>query len=316
MNAGQEYKVVTEYYQAGGGALIYQGIKKAVLNSPPSAFKSESITVAKKADLVILAVGFNPQTEGEAYDRSFELPYQQSQFIKDITAEHNNVIVVLNAGGNVDMKPWIDDINALIMAWYPGQEGNQAIAEIIFGETNPSGKLPASFEVNIEDNPSYQHYFDNDNDKAVFYGEGLFMGYRYWDTAKIKPRYAFGYGLSYTQFSFEKLTADQQRYNANEKVNINVTVKNTGELAGAEVIQVYVHDKKSRLVRPEKELKAFAKVWLEKGEQKIITLSLDKAAFSYYDDESHQWLLEPGQFTILVGNASDNILLQEQIFIE
>jgi beta-glucosidase len=316
MNAGQEYKVVTEYYQAGGGALIYQGIKKAVLNSPPSAFKSESITVAKKADLVILAVGFNPQTEGEAYDRSFELPYQQSQFIKDITAEHNNVIVVLNAGGNVDMKPWIDDINALIMAWYPGQEGNQAIAEIIFGETNPSGKLPASFEVNIEDNPSYQHYFDNDNDKAVFYGEGLFMGYRYWDTAKIKPRYAFGYGLSYTQFSFEKLTADQQRYNANEKVNINVTVKNTGELAGAEVIQVYVHDKKSRLVRPEKELKAFAKVWLEKGEQKIITLSLDKAAFSYYDDESHQWLLEPGQFTILVGNASDNILLQKQIFIE
>jgi beta-glucosidase len=142
------------------------------------------------------------------------------------------------------------------------------------------------------------------------------MGYRYWDTAKIKPRYAFGYGLSYTQFSFEKLTSNQQRYNANEKVNINVTVKNTGELAGAEVIQLYVHDKKSRLVRPEKELKAFAKVWLEKGEQKTITLSLDKGAFSYYDDESHQWLLEPGQFTILVGNASDNILLQEQIFIE
>ena len=316
MNAGQEYKVVTEYYQAGGGALIYQGIKKAVLNSPPSAFKSESITVAKKADLVILAVGFNPQTEGEAYDRSFELPYQQSQFIKDISAEHDNVIVVLNAGGNVDMKPWIDDINALIMAWYPGQEGNQAIAEIIFGETNPSGKLPASFEVNIEDNPSYHHYFDNDNDKAVFYGEGLFMGYRYWDTAKIKPRYAFGYGLSYTQFSFEKLTANQQRYTPNDKVNINVTVKNTGELAGAEVIQVYVHDKKSRLVRPEKELKAFAKVWLEKGEQKTVTLSLDKNAFSYYDDESHQWLLESGQFIILVGNASNNILLQEKIYIE
>ena len=316
MNAGQEYKVVTEYYQAGGGALIYQGIQKAVLNSPPSTFKSAAITVAKKADLVVLAVGFNPQTEGESYDRSFELPYQQSQFIKDITAEHENVIVVLNAGGNVDMKPWVDDINALIMAWYPGQEGNQAIAEIIFGKTNPSGKLPASFEVNIEDNPSYQHYFDKDNDKVVFYGEGLFMGYRYWDTAKIKPRYAFGYGLSYTQFSFDKLTTNQQQYTANETVNINVTVKNTGQLAGAEVIQVYVHDKKSRLVRPEKELKGFAKVWLKKGEQKTVTLSLDKSAFSYYDDVSHQWLLEPGQFTLLVGNASDNILLRKSISID
>jgi beta-glucosidase len=142
------------------------------------------------------------------------------------------------------------------------------------------------------------------------------MGYRYWDTAKIKPRYAFGYGLSYTQFSFNKLTTNQQRFTANETVNIGVTVKNTGELAGAEVIQVYVHDKKSRLVRPEKELKAFAKVWLEKGEQKTVTLSLDRDAFSYYDDETNQWVLEPGQFTILVGNASDNILLRESISID
>jgi beta-glucosidase len=146
------------------------------------------------------------------------------------------------------------------------------------------------------------------------------MGYRYWDTAKIKPRYAFGYGLSYTQFSFDKLTTNQQRFTVNDTtndtVNINVTVKNTGELAGAEVIQVYVHDKNSRLIRPEKELKAFSKVWLEKGEQKTVTLSLDKDAFSYYDDETHQWVLEPGEFTILVGNASDNILLKALIYVE
>ncbi len=176
MNGGQEYKFVTEYYQAGGGGMISQGIKKALLDTPPNEFKGQAIATAKKADLVILSVGYNMKKEGESADRSFELPYQQNQFIKDIAAASKNVIVVLNSGGNVDMSPWIDEVDGLLMAWYPGQEGNIAISDIIFGKSNPSGKLPASFEYRLEDNPTYNHYFDEDGDKAVFYGEGLFMG--------------------------------------------------------------------------------------------------------------------------------------------
>lgn len=315
MNAKQEYKVVTEYYNDGAGAVIYQGIKEVTMETPPTEMDDLAIKAAKSADAVIMAVGFDPATEGESFDRSFKLPYGQADLIKNISAVNSNVVVVLNAGGNVEMSNWIDGVRALLMAWYPGQEGNQAVSEILFGKISPSGKLPVSFEKNIEENPSFPHYFDHDKNFAVTYGEGLFMGYRYWDQASTKPRYPFGYGLSYTNFSLEKAKTDKPSYKKNEKVRVQLQVKNTGKMDGAEVVQVYVKDVKSSLKRPEKELKGFEKVWLKKGEAKTVTIELKPDAFSFYNPAAGGWVTEEGEFEILIGNSSQNISQKVKVSI-
>lgn len=306
LNAGQEYKVVVEYYQDGGGALIYQGIKRIQMATPPAQIAGEAIAAAREADVVIMAVGFDARTEGESYDRTFELPYQQGQLIRDVAKVNNNVIVVLNAGGNVAM-PWLPEVEALLMAWYPGGEGNVAAAEILFGDISPSGKLPASFEYALEDNPAFEHYFDPDGDLRVFYGEGLFMGYRYWDQAEQKPRFPFGYGLSYTTFNYSNAKADRTRYQPGDTVAVTVDIKNAGRVPGAEVVQLYVHDKQAAVKRPHKELKQFAKVHLQPGEQQTVTLTLDENAFTYYDVQSKSWVLEEGDFELLIGSSSQDV---------
>ena len=307
MNAGQEYKVVTEFYQDGGGALIYQGIKKVELAVMPDAYQGNAIAAAKQADLVIMAVGFGPGTEGEAFDRTFEMPYHQNKLIQDVAAVNKNIVVVLNAGGNVDMTPWIDQVKAVLMAWYPGQEGALASAEILFGKTNPSGKLPASFEYQMEDNPTFNHYFDPDNDKRVFYGEGIFMGYRYWDQTPKSPRFPFGFGLSYTTFKYSNFRVARNEYREGEAITAEVIITNTGKVAGSEAVQLYVADKKSKLPRPVKELRAFDKVHLESGESKVVAFTLERDAFTYYDSKVHDWVLEPGEFELIIAASSEDI---------
>jgi beta-glucosidase len=303
LEAGKEYKVTLEYYENGGSAQITFAYYQDALDF------SQAIAAAKNADAVIFSIGFNSGTEGEGADRTFGLPEYQDSLIKTVAKVNANGIVVLNAGGNVDMQKWLSSVKGLVHAWFPGQEGGTAVAEILFGKTNPSGKLPASFENRWEDNPTFNSYYDDDKDKRVQYKEGLNIGYRYYDRSKVQPLFPFGFGLSYTNFSYSGL---QLSTNGNT-ATVTFTVKNTGKTDGADVAQVYVHQQKSALARPEKELKGFQKVFLKAGESKTITIKLNADAFEYYNDQLGRWVLEPGRFDILVGNSSKNILLKNTI---
>lgn len=303
LEAGKEYSIKLEYYESAGTAQITFAYYQELLDF------SEAVHAASKADIVILSVGFNAQTEGEGFDRSFELTDHQDSLINIISKANPNIVVVLNAGGNVYMEKWLPSVKALVHAWYPGQEGGTAVAEILFGKTNPSGKLPASFERKWRDNPTFHNYYDDNNDKRVRYKEDFNLGYRYYDNSSVKPLFPFGFGLSYTTFKYSNLKVTT----SGKTATVTFTVKNTGKVDGADVAQVYVHQQHSTLPRPEKELKGFQKVFLHAGESKTVSIILNEGAFQYYNDQLNQWVLEPGKFDVLAGNSAQNILLKGTI---
>jgi beta-glucosidase len=259
---------------------------------------------------VVICVGFDPKTEGEGSDRTFELPGGQDELIRQISSVNKNVIVVLTAGGNVDMTQWVDRIPVILHAWYPGQEGGTALAQILFGDYSPSGKLPVSFERRWEDNATFHSYYPENGQTHVKYSEGVFLGYRHFDRSPIKPLFAFGYGLSYTTYKYSGLSVTPAEGDLHEPVTVSFDLENTGQREGAEVAELYVGDAHASVPRPVKELKGFAKVNLKPGEKKRVTLTLDRRAFSFYDVKKSDWNAEPGEFTILVGGSSDNIHLQ------
>jgi beta-glucosidase len=305
---GKEYKIEVEYYQSGGDAVIRLAANKREEKiENPETYLATAIETAKKAELGILCVGFNGDTESEGSDRSFEMPYNQNELIKKVLAVNPNTIIVLYAGGNVDMNPWIDQTKGIIHAWYPGQEGAIALAEIIFGITNPSGKLPVSFETKLEDNPTFKSYWDVDKDLKVEFTEGIFVGYRHYDKSTVKPRFPFGYGLSYTTFEYGNLKVQSDKIKSGKSLKFSIDITNTGKVDGAEAAQVYVSDLESSLPRPIKELKAFDKVFLKKGETKTVEFTLDKDAFSFYNSAKHDWVIEKGAFKILIGSSSVDI---------
>ncbi|MBC7508990.1 MAG: glycoside hydrolase family 3 C-terminal domain-containing protein [Ferruginibacter sp.] len=313
LEAHKEYKIELEYYQGSGRALLQFSAALAVTKELTDAdYRTQAIEAAKNADLVVFAVGFDPNTESEGFDRTFDLPYNQNELIKACAAVNANNVMVLFSGGNVNMNPWIDATKGLIHAWYPGQEGALAVAEILFGITNPSGKLPVSFEKNAEDNPTYNNYKDDDKDGKVFYKEGIFMGYRFYDKAEIKPRFPFGFGLSYTTFAYSDLIIKKTSIN---KYNVSVTIKNTGKKEGAEAVQLYVGQTNCSVPRPQKELKDFAKINLQPGETKIIKMQLDENAFHFFHPEKRKWMIDPGEFTIYIGASSEDIRLNEKIIL-
>ena len=298
------HKVVLEYYrnEGRGGADIKIGIanRSAIIDSDAKA-------LAAKADAVVLAVGFDPDTETESADRTFRLPPGQEELIKQIAAENKNIIVVVTSGGGVDMSGWLAKVPALIQAWYPGQEGGTALAQIVAGEINPSGRLPVSFERAEADNPSFADYYPLPNSKKIEYKEGIFMGYRGYEKTGKKPLFPFGFGLSYTTFAYRDLKVvpgPAGTYTA------SFTVTNTGKRAGAEVAQVYVGPRNPAVPRPSKELKGFSKVELKPGESKQVSVSLNPRSFSYYDVKSHQWKADAGTYDILVGRNVEQIELK------
>lgn len=305
LEGGHAYKIRLEYYDSVSTAIMGFGVTRA-----EEYVGRETKPLAGKADAVIICVGFDPKTEGEGFDRTFQLPGGQDELIRQISAVNKNVIVVLTAGGNVDMKEWIEKVPALLHAWYPGQEGGVALAQILFGDYSPSGKLPASFERSWEDSPTFHSYYPEKGGSHVRYSEGVFVGYRYFDRSTTKPLFPFGYGLSYTTFAYSNLSVTPQTGSLNGPVSISFDVKNTGHREGAEVAEVYVGDSHARVPRPVKELKGFAKVNLKAGETRRVKLELDRRAFSYYDIEKHDWSADPGVFSILVGSSSDNLQLQ------
>lgn len=270
-----------------------------------------------EADAVIACIGFDSVTEHEGGDRTFSLPDGQTDLLDALLEKNSNVIVVLNAGGGVDMTPWLDRVRAVIMAWYPGQQGGQAVAEILTGKISPSGKLPFTIEKRLEDNPTYRSYHTNVDMsmfntpyKRVEYNEGIFVGYRGYERNGTEPLFPFGYGLSYSRFEYANLSAEED----GGVWTIAFDVTNTGDCDAAEVAQVYVSDLEASVPRPVKELKGYEKIFLKKGQTKRVEIELGRDAFSYYDAvERHGFVVEPGRFEVLVGASSEDIRLRTGI---
>src|ERR1700733_9653104 len=307
LEAGQPYKIRLEYFEAVGSAIVGFGVTRA-----ESFIGRNTKALAAQADAVVVCVGFDPKTESEGFDRTFRLPGGQDDLIQQVSAVNKNTIIVLTAGGNVDMTHWVDRVPAILHAWYPGQEGGTALAQILFGDYSPSGKLPASFERRWEDNPTLRSYYPAKNEQRVPYSEGVFVGYRHFDRSETKPLFAFGYGLSYTTFGYDELSVSPQTGTLNQPVTVSFDVKNTGHREGAEVAELYVGNAAASVPRPVKELKGFAKIRLRPGESRRVTLKLDRRAFSFYDVKKGDWTAEAGEFTILVGGSSDNIQLRDK----
>ena len=303
--AGKPYQIKLEYFEATGGATASFGVAAA-----SESIGKETKALAAKADVVILCVGFDPATESEGFDRTFRLPAGQDELIRQISSVNKNTIVVITSGGAVDMTRWVDQVPGIIEAWYPGQEGGTALAQILFGEYSPSGKLPASFERQWEDNPTFKTYYTKPGELQVDYSEGVFVGYRHYDRATVKPLFPFGYGLSYTTFAYSNLKVSPGAGNLNQPVTVTFDLKNTGKREAAEVAQVYVGDTHASVPRPVKELKGFARVQLKPGESRRVSVTLDRRAFSFYDVKKKDWSAESGQFGILVGSSSQKIELQ------
>ena len=275
----------------------------------------DAVALAQTADVALLYIALPSYKESEGYDRpDLDLTAQQVKLIQAVTAVQPRTVVILNNGAPVAMGEWLDKTAAVLEAWMMGQAGGGAIAEVLFGRVNPSGKLAETYPLRLIDTPSYVN-FPGENG-VVRYGEGLFIGYRYYDAKDTPVLFPFGYGLSYTTFEYSNLRLSADRFKDVDGLTVSVDVTNTGTVTGKEVVQLYVHDHESRLVRPYKELKGFAKVSLQPGETQTVTLTLDSRAFAYYDPAHHQWVTEDGQFDILVGASSADIRCRATVSLQ
>jgi beta-glucosidase len=328
LQAGVAYDIRIEAKNLGGGGFFSTGglqVSWAPLQPLPTLAGYSA---------VILAVGTNEQYESEGHDRSFRLPEQQDTLIQNVARTNPRTIVVLHGGGGFDVQNWIDRVPALLHAWFPGQYGGQALAEILFGDANPSGKLPITMEKHSQDNPAFATFPTDANAAAINYSEGLFVGYRGYEKNRIQPQYPFGYGLSYTTFRYSDLDIDSSILKKEDQdehgltkadwkkhegdndslIRVSFRVTNTGKRPGAEVAELYVAPLNPPVVRPCKELKGFKKVYLAPGESKEVTINLDRRSLAYYDVAAHDWSVAPGIFRILVGPSSQDIRLNRALF--
>jgi beta-glucosidase len=266
---------------------------------------------AKKSNVAIIFAGLPDRYESEGYDRKhMKMPENHNKLIEEVSKVQPNTIVVLSNGAPVEI-PWIDKVKGLLESYLGGQAGGGAVADILFGEVNPSGKLAETFPKKLSHNPSYLNFPGEGN--KVEYREGVFVGYRYYDKKEIEPLFPFGYGLSYTTFEYTDISVDKKEITDKETIEVKVKVKNTGKVKGKEIVQLYVRDVESKVNRPEKELKGFEKIELAPGEEKTVTFKLDKRSFAYYNTEIRDWYVESGEFEILVGKSSKEIELKETV---
>ena len=266
----------------------------------------KAVDLSKDADVAVLYIALPTYKESEGYDRKdLDLTQQQIALIKAVAKVQPKTVVVLNNGAPVAMSAWIDDVAAVLEGWMMGQAGGIAIADVLFGNVNPCGKLAETFPLKLGDTPAYLNWPGEAG--AVHYGEGLFIGYRYYDAKQMPVLFPFGYGLSYTTFEYRNAKVSAKTFKDVDGMTATVDVTNTGDFAGKEIVQVYVHDQKSGLVRPEKELKGFAKVELQPGETKSVSIPLDFRAFAFYHPEYKQWITENGDFDILIAASAADI---------
>ena len=275
----------------------------------------DAVAKAREADYVVIFGGLNKSDyqDCEGHDRKeYGLPYAQDDLVSALAKANKNVVYV-NISGNPVAMPWNKEVAAIVQGWFIGSEAGEALADVLSGDVNPSGKLPFTWPVSLQDVGAHRlNAFPGvwRASKDIIdeeYKEGIYVGYRGVEHFKTRPLYAFGHGLSYTTFEISGLTADKKVMGQNDKITFTATVKNTGKRAGAEVVQLYIHDVKASVDRPFKELKAFEKVMLQPGESRQVSLTIDSSALSFYDEQSKSWKAEAGDFEALVGNASDNL---------
>jgi beta-glucosidase len=300
------------------GPSVYDNVIPSKLNQ--DSLRVQAIETAKKADIVLYVGGLNKShlQDCEGDDRqSYKLPYNQEEFINELKAVNPNLGMLLVTGNAVEM-PWLDQVDGLIQTWYLGSMAGHAIADVVSGDVNPSGKLPFSFPKKLEDNGAHSFgelSYPGDGTNQ-YYKEDILVGYRWHDTKKIEPQYAFGYGLSYTDFSISDVKADKKEYNIEDTITVSCKVNNIGNEDGAEVVQVYVGKKKSKVKRALKELKGFEKSQLTKGSFENININIPVSALAYYDESISDWNIEKGDYLIYVGNASNNIADKIKIAIK
>jgi beta-glucosidase len=271
-----------------------------------------AVKVAEQAEKVILFVGTTEMIESEGYDRKdIELPTNQLKLIKEVARVNQNLVLVNYSGAAVNLTKIDSKLKAVLQAWLPGQAGAAAVANILFGQVNPSGKLSETFPLNYKHNPSYLNF--PGNIKTVEYKEGIFVGYRYYDSKELPVKYPFGYGLSYTKFEYKNLELSHSKLKNGQDLKVAVEIKNIGERTGKEIVQLYLQDQVSTVKRPSKELKAFAKVNLKPGESKVVTLTLVERDFAFYSEKLNDFAVESGKFTILVGASSRDIRLSSEV---
>jgi beta-glucosidase len=302
LTAGKPVKVVVEYYQGGGDAVAKFGIVKSLSNSLEKELPADAVS---GADAVVACVGFkgNGQPyEGEGSDRPWELPAEQVAMLRRLVSLNKRVIVVLNAGAGVATKPWIDGAAGFIQAGYPGGEGNLALAEILYGKTSPSGKLPTSFPAEIQ-GTYYASAYPSVNRKMV-YREGPFIGYRWFDANKATPLYPFGFGLSYSTFALSKPSVEN-----GEQIRVSVELKNTGKMSAAETVQVYAEPPKGQAPRAPRELRAFKRVSLAPGQSQRVSMSFDRKDLAWYDAQGKRWVVDPGTYRLRIGTSSRSLPL-------
>jgi beta-glucosidase len=287
----------------GGGDAKGEQKKVRWILEKQKSLREEAVKMAGEYEQVILVGGLNHQHDSEGLDRGdMKLPYAQDELIREVLKVNPNTVIVMAAGAPVEMGSWLSEAKALVWSWYAGMEGGTALAEVLFGEVNPSGRLPETIPFSHKD-CSAHCLGEYPGGKTVRYGEGIFVGYRYYDTKKVPVAYPFGYGLSYTEFVWENLQAEVKEEGSDREVLVTLTVTNAGKQAGKEVIELYVGKNDSKIERAAKELKAFTKIALEPGEKKNIQLTLSKEAFQYYDVEEQAFVVEPGSYTIYAGKS-------------
>ncbi len=272
----------------------------------------EAVDLARKSDAAIVVVGYAPNLESEDFDRkSMNLPKGQDELIRAVAAANRNTVVVIVAGAPVTATKWIDATPAVLMAWYGGQEMGHAIADILFGAANPSGKLPVTWPRDVKDVPAYKTY--PGTDLHIAYSEGILVGYRGFDAGNLQPLFPFGYGLSYTTFSYSGLNVSPAKLSSGQSARVRLTIRNTGNRPGAEIVQLYVHDGHSKIQRPPRELKGFQRVSLKPGESKTVGFTVDQSALSFYSDRKHEWTVEPGSFDLSAGSSSRDLRLTAKL---
>jgi beta-glucosidase len=304
------HKIVVEDHQksAVGGRL------RVAIADQRKLVSEAAKALAAKADVIVIAAGFDPDSESEGCDRTFDLPFGQEELIRELSAANRKTVVAVTSGGNVDPGAWLDHVPAYLEMWYPGEQGGTALSEILFGAVNPSGRLPATFERRREDNPTFATYYPEGDTKRVVYKEEVFVGYRGYEHNGVKPLYPFGYGLSYTTFKYANLTvAPAAGAESGALYTVSFDLTNSGDRAGADVAQLYIADDHSKIARPAKELKGFAKVFLQPGETRHVAIDLDARSFAYFDAAAKQWRIAPGTFGILVGRSSEEIVLKGSV---
>jgi beta-glucosidase len=319
--AGTPCSVELDYHRVGGffgdayggrssggrnGGLLGVQLSWASLHAPRNF---------AKYDAVVVCVGTNNQYDGEGLDRAFDLPEFQGELIQNLANVNPRTIVITHGGGSFNAEPWINRVRGLIQAFYPGQNGGQAIAEILFGAVNPSGKLPISWEKLAQDNPAFATFPMplNQHPTTMSYSEGIFIGYRGYEKNDIQPLFPFGFGLSYTSFAFSNLKIEPAVFDGHGPVTVSFTVTNTGKQAGAEVAELYVGQQSPTIARPIKELKGFEKVNLNPGQSTKVTLSLDQRSFAFFNTMKEKWDAVSGVYNVVVGDSSDHTPLKGQV---